>query len=145
MRSYAHLRRQPVRVALGRGVEAQLQRIVPVCCIPAAVQQRRQPVRLVQQPNICALHSRYGTMAWQQDIGRKGSGLMSDGCHLQHRSHGMVLPFIYLQCICILIGRSQCGPAFQIELLLIHVRSQQQEDTLRRATSLLSCVCWSQG
>ena len=46
----AHLAGEPARKRLYCRVVAQLEAVVPVRGGPAAVQQRRQPVRLVQQP-----------------------------------------------------------------------------------------------
>lgn len=48
--SCAHLAGEPAGECLGRRVIAQLEAVIPVRGRPAPVQQRRQPVRLVQQP-----------------------------------------------------------------------------------------------
>ncbi len=50
-----HLGSQPVGPALCRRVEAQFQGIVPVAHVPLPMQQRRRPVRLVQQPHLHSL------------------------------------------------------------------------------------------
>ena len=67
----ADLAGQPVRVALGARIKAQLQRVGPVSVAALAVQQHGQPVCLVQQHRVLAL-----SHGLQQQIAHQGPAAM---------------------------------------------------------------------